>query len=121
MLEKNRYTKEEVTQQLGVRAYILALWEKQFGIRTDSQDGTVLYSAEDLRKLQSVKELLYEKGYSIDAAKQYLHSHPLISEHTVVPASPLLFKPQLTNKADSQLISQLLQLKKQLEKLRTLL
>jgi DNA-binding transcriptional MerR regulator len=92
MQEKKFYTKDEIVQNLGVQPYIMALWEKQFGIETAINDGQAHYSSDDLAKLRSVKELLYEKGFTIDAAKKYLHENPLLQASSVFAASPLLFE-----------------------------
>ncbi len=122
--EKSTYTKAEITQSLGVQDYIITVWEKQFGIQTESIDGQPLYSSQDLEKLKSIKELLYEKGYTIDAAKQYVQENPSILDTPMIAASPLLFvtkkEPRDTMLNDT-LKQQLIEMQQQLIQLRNLL
>ncbi len=122
--EKSTYTKAEITQSLGVQDYIITVWEKQFGIQTEFLDGQLLYSSEDLEKLKSIKELLYEKGYTIDAAKQYVRENSHILDTPMIAASPLLFvskqEPKNTVLNDT-LKQQLIEVQQHLIRLRNLL
>lgn len=125
--DKKTYTKTEISQKLGVQTYIITLWEKQFGIQTTINNGEEHYSDLDAARLNSIKELLYEKGYSITAAKQFLEKFPMAHESGIIAASPLLFESSKTLVAtpsqphNDKLISQLLHLKQQLLKLQEIL
>jgi DNA-binding transcriptional MerR regulator len=120
--EKTTYTKSEIVGLLAVQPYIMALWEKQFGITPLLADGQHLYSEQDAAKLSSIKELLYEKGYSIDAAKQYLQENPHILKTTIIAASPLLFESKKEPmKLPHSFSRQLIALRDQLTRLRDLL
>ncbi len=124
MQEQKTYTKAEISQQLGVQPYIITLWEKQFGIQTTVSNGAELYSESDAKQLASIKELLYEKGYSIAAAKAFLQEFPMAHETGIIAASPLLFesnKAQKNPSGDERLIRQLLHLKQKLLKLKELI
>ncbi len=123
--EQKTYTKAEISQKLGVQPYIITLWEKQFGIQTTMSNGEEMYSELDASRLASIKELLYEKGYSIAAAKQYLNEFPMAHESGIIAASPLLFEsrntPIKSRSADDPFMQRLLQLKQQLLKLKELI
>ncbi len=120
--EQKTFTKAEVTHLLGVQPYIIDLWEKHFGITPTLTDDKPFYGAPDLTKLQLIKELLYEKGFTIDTAKQYLKKHPLLQETDIIAAAPLIFKsPKEPKKKNSTLTRELRLMQKQLIKLRELL
>lgn len=70
-------TKQEVLKTLAVQPYLLALWEKKAAIAPFSLEGEIWYTSSDVEKLLSIKELLYEKGYTLEAALQYLHNRNL--------------------------------------------
>ena len=116
--EKQLYTRSDITQKLGIQSYILSLWEKEFGLATiSSADGQTLYTFQNYEQLKGIKELIYEKGYSLDAAKKALNEH---GSQAIRAASPLLFeaKPAALN---ASLLLSLKNLQKQLHKLRQLI
>lgn len=122
--DQKTYTKAEISQKLGVQSYIITLWEKQFGIQTTISNGEEHYSDLDAARLNSIKELLYEKGYSITAAKQFLEKFPMAHESGIIAASPLLFESNKSSKAplsNDSLLTELLLMKDKLMKLRELI
>jgi DNA-binding transcriptional MerR regulator len=68
------YTIGEVSEATGVKSYILRYWEKEFPFLqpVKNKAGHRLYSERDIQIVRSIKELLYEKGYSISGAKKVL-------------------------------------------------
>jgi DNA-binding transcriptional MerR regulator len=121
MQEQKTYTKNEISQKLGVQSYIITLWEKQFGIETTILHGQQMYSEQDEAQLASIKELLYEKGYSIAAAKKFLQEFPMAHETGIIAASPLLFESSKAPKAriaDENVVQELLIMKDKLLKLK---
>lgn len=124
MQEQKTYTKAEISQKLGVQSYIVTLWEKQFGIQTTISNGEEHYSELDAARLNSIKELLYEKGYSITAAKQFLQEFPMAHESGIIAASPLLFESSKSSKihhSNDSILNELLQIRDKLMKLRELI
>lgn len=105
------FTKTEIAKELGIQTYIIALWEKQFGIHASIVNGEPHYSEKDRTLLASIKTLLYEKKYTIDQAKKELN---ITSEESIIAASGL-FGPA---KKEKPLINELKSLQKQLIKLR---
>lgn len=62
----------EVSEMLGVKAYVLRYWETEFSlIHPDkSSTGQRLYKRADVEALLLVKHLLYNERYSIDGARK---------------------------------------------------
>lgn len=128
-LEKELYTKTDITQKLGIKSYILSLWEKEFGIATiTAADGQTLYTAQSFAQLKKITELIYEKGHSLEVAKKALTEQ---TSKSTIPsqrssAVPLLFEPvkkqEIKEKAlDPEFALTLHNVQKQLIKLRQLL
>ena len=66
----------EVSDILGVPAYVLRFWETEFKRispkRTSS--GQRLYRKNDIELILKIKHLLYEKKFTIQGAKQHLNA-----------------------------------------------
>ncbi len=92
--KRKKFTKDQVAKKLGIQTYIMDSWEKQFEIEPTIKDGEQVYSKKQLAKFKSIKELLYEKGLAIDAAKKYIKDHTELEGTTLLAASPLNFDSQ---------------------------
>ncbi len=70
------YRIREVCDFTGLKPHILRYWEREFrDIRpTKSSKGQRLYRKRDLDAIFTIKKLLYEKRYTIDGARKYLHT-----------------------------------------------
>ena len=68
------YSISEVSELLEVKAHVLRYWETQFPYLRPRKNrgGMRMYQARDLDLLRSIKEMLYERGYTIAGAKQRL-------------------------------------------------
>lgn len=66
----------EVSELLGVEPYVLRYWETEFPVLSPKKSGTGhrLYRRKDVELLLRIKHLLYEKRYTIEGARQTLHS-----------------------------------------------
>src|SRR4249919_1814106 len=66
----------EVSELLGVEAYVLRYWESEFPVLSPKKSGTGhrLYRRKDVELLLRIKHLLYEKRFTIEGARQTLHS-----------------------------------------------
>jgi len=66
----------EVGKIVGVPAYVLRFWETEFkSIRPKrTPSGQRLYRKRDVERILIIKELLYEKRFTIEGAKQHLKS-----------------------------------------------
>jgi len=66
----------EVSELLGVEPYVLRYWETEFPVLSPKKSGTGhrLYRRKDVELLLRIKHLLYEKRFTIQGARQTLHS-----------------------------------------------
>ena len=64
----------EVSDMLGVKPHVLRYWETQFGMLRPRKNraGNRMYRPEELRTLQRIKELLYERRFTIAGARRKL-------------------------------------------------
>ena len=65
----------EVSSLLGLEPYVLRYWETEFPSLAPKKSGTGhrLYRRKDVELLLKIKHLLYQRRFTIDAARQYLH------------------------------------------------
>jgi DNA-binding transcriptional MerR regulator len=66
----------EACKLLDIQPYVLRYWETEFPVLSPrkSKAGQRVYSEEELRLIQRIKQLLYEEGYTIAGAKKKLES-----------------------------------------------
>lgn len=74
--ERVFYRIKEVCDFTGLKPHILRYWEQEFrDIRpVKSSKGQRLYRKRDLDAIFIIKKLLYERRFTIDGAKKYLHT-----------------------------------------------
>src|ERR1700704_6925644 len=65
----------EVSDLVGVEPYVLRYWETEFPAvgPKKSDTGHRMYRRKEVELLLKIKYLLYEKKYTIEGARQYLH------------------------------------------------
>ena len=82
----------EVSEIVGVEPHVLRYWETEFRtIRPQkSTKGQRVYSRRDVEKLMKVKELLYERGFTIAGARKELREP---AEAVAAAAKPKLPQP----------------------------
>jgi DNA-binding transcriptional MerR regulator len=121
--KKKTYSRSQIAQTLGIQDYMVAAWEKQFGIEPVTENGESYYTQKQLSTFASIKELLYEKGLSLTAAKKHLQDGSSLEDITLRAASPVLFeqpkqpREALPQRPDPQLTQKLVSVKEQLRKL----
>lgn len=98
----------EVSDIVGVKPYVLRYWETEFpDIRpSKSKSGQRLYKRRDVEMLLMVKELLYDKRFTIDGAKQRIREQSR-DMHVIAPRDTAAYGngPQLTAAAATQAAS----------------
>jgi DNA-binding transcriptional MerR regulator len=64
----------EVSRLIAVPAYVLRYWETEFPSLAPKKSGTGhrLYRRKEVELLLEIKQLLYEKRYTIEGARQHL-------------------------------------------------
>ena len=76
----------EVVKRLGVPAYTLRYWEKQFpgAVRPVTGAGNRrYYRADTVEKIATIKSLLYDKGMTIAGVKKILHNGTFNAEKNI--------------------------------------
>lgn len=64
----------EVSKMLAVKAFVIRFWEEQFSLNHFKKKISKQrrYSEKDIQLLKEIKELLYEKKFTISGAKEAL-------------------------------------------------
>ena len=86
--EKLYYSIREVSRLTDIQAYTLRYWEKEFPKLKPkkSKKGQRTYTKKDIEIIRAIKDLLYERGYTIKGARDKLKKLPL--EKTSSPKEP---------------------------------
>jgi DNA-binding transcriptional MerR regulator len=65
----------EVSQLVGVEAYVLRYWESEFKelAPKKSDTGQRMFRRKDVELLLQIKHLLYERKFTIEGARKWLH------------------------------------------------
>tara|TARA_B100000579_G_C22830730_1_gene855796 strand:- start:64 stop:435 length:372 start_codon:yes stop_codon:yes gene_type:complete len=73
-IKKLYYSIGDVSQMTELKQYVLRYWETEFSILNPEKNkaGNRRYKKEDINIIRHIKELLYEKKFTIRGAKQYL-------------------------------------------------
>lgn len=76
--EKKYFKIGEVADLVGVKPHVLRYWESEFSclkpVKSRSQQR--LFRREDIDTAQQIKELLYERGFTISGAQKLLKKRP---------------------------------------------
>tara|TARA_B110000116_G_C16680100_1_gene510285 strand:- start:51 stop:422 length:372 start_codon:yes stop_codon:yes gene_type:complete len=76
-LNKLYYSIGDVSEITDLKQYVLRYWETEFSILnpTKNRAGNRTYKVEDIKIIRHIKELLYDKKFTIRGAKQYLEDY----------------------------------------------
>lgn len=80
----------EVSKRLSVPAHTLRYWEKQFPVAirpTTGAGGRRYYRAETVRRLEQIKDLLYNRGMTIAGVKKMLRDGALADAAAAMPVA----------------------------------
>ena len=71
---KSFFTISETAKIIGVQSHVLRFWEKKFFSLNPkkSQSGRRYYSSKDIEILLRIKKLLYEEGFTIKGAVNFI-------------------------------------------------
>ena len=74
--DKEAFRIGEVAALAGVTPSVLRFWETEFaGLRpTKTRSGQRLYRRADVEKVMRIRDLLYDRGYTIDGARRALRA-----------------------------------------------
>lgn len=64
----------EVSEEIGVKPHVLRYWETQFSSLRPRKNraGNRMYRPEDLALLRNIKDLLYDRRFTIEGARRHL-------------------------------------------------
>ncbi len=95
--DKLYYRIGEVSKIAGVPAYVLRFWESEFSAirpgRTPS--GQRLYRKKDVELILTVKQLLYDKKFTIEGARKHLKSKTSDKKDKIDTSYPVSLKELL--------------------------
>ena len=76
-IKKLYYSIGDVSQMTDLKQYVLRYWETEFLILNPAKNraGNRTYKDDDIKIIRHIKELLYEKKFTIRGAKQYLEEY----------------------------------------------
>ena len=76
-IKKLYYSIGDVSEMTALKQYVLRYWETEFSILSPEKNkaGNRRYRIEDIRIIRHIKELLYDKKFTIRGAKQYLKDY----------------------------------------------
>lgn len=86
MPESKTYRIGEVSKMLQLKSYVLRFWESEFPQLKPrrTEKGQRLYTEQDVALLRTIRNLLHERGLTIDGARKELAAK--------APSSPLLLE-----------------------------
>jgi DNA-binding transcriptional MerR regulator len=89
--EKRYFRIGEVSAITGLDSYVLRYWETEFPKINParSRSGQRLYKRRDIEIILQIKDLLYQKKYTIAGAKRYLDQHHHASRPAAADSQPL--------------------------------
>ena len=92
-MDKIKFRIGELSKKLKVKKFVIRFWEKEFDLESDRSDGGQrFYNQEDLQKFSIIKDLLYNKKFTIPGAKKQLHIILYNQKHhkSINPATKIL-------------------------------
>ncbi len=131
-MQKRQFRIGELAIYLSVEKFVIRFWEKEFDLSTSrSEGGQRFYYDKDIEKFLMIKELLYQKGFTIAGAKQQMKDKSKRKHQDVEPVeeTKIIASHKTTLEHDivekqatkAHLEQQIIDLQKKLMKLRELL
>ena len=86
--EKRYYKIGEVAKAFNVNTSLIRFWEKEFDIIKPKKNtkGNRLFTQEDISNFKLIFNLVKERGFTLDGAKQKLKKNPeeIINNHEII-------------------------------------
>lgn len=86
--EKTYYKIGEVANAFGVNISLIRFWEKEFDVIKPKKNakGNRLFLKQDIENFKLIYNLVKERGYTLDGAKQQLKKNPkkTIQQHKII-------------------------------------
>lgn len=73
-MQRRTFRIGELAKKLLLERFVIRFWEKEFKLKTDrSQGGQRFYTEDDYTLFQLIKDLLYNRGFTIHGAKREIN------------------------------------------------
>jgi len=125
-MSKRQYRIGELAKRLKLKKFVLRFWEKELDIKPDrSTGGQRFYQEEDFEIFKLVKNLLYERKFTLAGAKKELehiikgNKKPIIASQKTEISAPAA--EIISHQPESDIIKELTEMKYKLQKLQELL
>ena len=122
-MEKRTFRIGQLAKQLNIQRFVIRFWEKEFNIKSSRPQGKQrFYTQDDLELFATIKELLYQKGYTIAGARQALaiKNKEKSTGSEIIASTKIVTKKEIYA-VDPDLQQKLIDLREQLQKLYTIL
>lgn len=74
-MQKRTFRIGELAKHLSLERFVIRFWEKEFALKTHrSHGGQRFYTEDDMNTFSCIKDLLYNRGFTIVGAKQQIKS-----------------------------------------------
>ncbi len=118
-MEKRKFRIGQLAEHLEVKSSVIRFWEKEFSAKSDrSQGGQRFYDNQDLERFTLIKNLLYEKKFTIEGARLEIQK-----TKGIIPSKKTVFTDQIPSNhlINSAFKAKLLELREKLQKLKEIL
>ncbi len=103
-MNKRKFRIGELAKKLKVKKFVIRFWEKEFGLRSSRSDGGQrFYNQSDFDKFSMIKDLLYNKKFTIQGAKKQIES---LRAPNIKPATKMLEEKELYQEPIKQITAQ---------------
>ena len=112
-MQRRKFRIGDLAQKLKVDKFVIRFWEKEFDLKPQRSDGGQrFYEEKDFEQFKIIKNLLYEKKFTIAGAKKQLQSQ---EGNKIIASQKTTIAPCTINE---KIIKKIIDLKKQLIKLK---
>lgn len=75
--ENNYYTISKASNLIGVKSHVLRFWQKKIKLAKPNKiiNGRRYYSSLDIKNLSFIKKLLYDEGFTIKGATNFINKN----------------------------------------------
>jgi len=75
--ENNYYSISKASNLIGVKSHVLRFWQKKFKLAKPNKiiNGRRYYSSLDIKNLSFIKKLLYDEGFTIKGATNFINKN----------------------------------------------
>ena len=118
-MEKRKFRIGQLAKNLSIKEFVIRFWEKEFSLKPSRSQGKQrFYTESDLEKFSLIKELLYQKKYTLNGAKDVLNKTYYSNKNIIPSKKTTLPENKILNQS---LAKNLIHLREQLLKLKKLL